>query len=282
MLLRLASLRLRCFALLATLGIISCSSGGWRKLDKDEILSTLPELNLLMATLKERGATDSVRQRAYHEFFARRGYTLADWDSTVAWYAKHRVKLFHDYYRLTVDSLTRQRTQLEQKRDLIVAAQERERLWYGAMLDSVNLLQDSSAYYFGGELINKTFELIPSTPYRTSTEVYVEALLLGLKGFPTDSLSLELRLHLSDTTSVVRGLQMLTSGHYTISAQVPEGKQVVRVTGGLRGVLHHIDTAALWVAPLRCYKYSSEGSSGEQTDSSTDMYQDASEDLELR
>lgn len=260
----------------------SCSSGSWKKLDTDEILNTLPELNLLSASLSERGATDSVRQRAYHEFFARRGYTLADWDSTMAWYAKHRVKLFHDFYRLSTDSLTRLRTTLEKKRDLIAKAEERKRLWHGAMLDTVNLLSDTSNCYYAGELLNKSFELIPATAYDSTTRVYAEALVLGLNTFPCDSLSLELRLHLSDTTSVLSQQQIKASGHYVISAQVPSGKHASRVTGILRGIINTADSAALWVAPFRCYKYSSTSNLQEPTANRPDIYQDEQEGWEMR
>ncbi|MDO4708048.1 MAG: hypothetical protein Q4A61_06500 [Porphyromonadaceae bacterium] len=281
MLSRLASLRRACSSLFTILCLLSCSSGGWRKLSKDEILSTLPELNLLSASLNERGATDSVRQRAYHEFFDRRGYHLSDWDSTMAWYAKHRVRLFHDFYRLSVDSLTRLRTVLEKKRDLIAQSEQRERLWHGAILDSVNLLQDSSAYYYSGELLNKSFELIPSTPYDSTTHIYAEILALSLGPFPSDSLSLELRLHLSDTTSVVSLRHITASGRYSILAQVPGGKYATRVTGSLRGLIHSTDSSVLWVAPFRCFKYSSGGTTDELTISKPEVYQDASADWGL-
>lgn len=239
------------------LGWAACTRSQWKRLDEDEVLRTLPALSLLSASLSEQNIPDSTRQRAYHEFFARRGYTLADWDSTMAWYAKNRVQLFYDFYRLSGDSLTRQRTAMEKRRDLIAATEERRRLWHGAMLDSVDLLRDSSTYYRAGELINKRFELYPISPYDSTTRLQAEILILGLQSFSNDSLDLELRLHLSDSTSAVSHQQIRSSGFYRLEAYVPNGKTALRAIGTLRGTLSFRDSTVVWVSPFKCYKFSS-------------------------
>lgn len=236
----------------------SCSQSSWQRLDSNEILEVLPELSLLSASLSDKYVPDSTRQRAYQEFFARRGYTLADWDSTMAWYARNRVSDFYDFHRLTGDSLTNMRTAMEHRRDSIALKQERERLWRGAMLDSVNLLNDSSTYYSRGEWVNRYFTLNPVIPYDSTTQLTAKFLILGLDSHRQDSLILALRLHFSDSTSLIQRQTIVASGDHRATIQVPNGKRAIRFSGWLRGLLpSRPDSTRVWISPIQCRKYSS-------------------------
>lgn len=224
-------------AALLSVSIASCSQG-WRKLSSDEVLQILPEFTLLTANLADREVPDSVRLEAYRVFFDRRGISMADWDSTMSWYAKNRVTLYRDLYRLTADSLTRVQERLQAEQDRVDREAEYERKLRGALLDSVNLLlEDSLQFYAPGELINRTFALVPTVAYDSTVRVSLRAELMGLPRLTDDSLRLELRLHLRDSTSRIVSRSIGASGGYELSLEVPDGKQAIRVSGYLRGML---------------------------------------------
>ena len=99
--------------------LCACSGGGWKRIPADKVRQLLPRYALLAAALQDRNVPDSVRATAYKQFLEKEGYTLTDWDSTMAWYAKNNMPLYYDFYRLTSDSLNKEADRLQLKQELI-------------------------------------------------------------------------------------------------------------------------------------------------------------------
>lgn len=252
---------LRCSRPLLVLGLLvgmlaGCGRSGWRKLSVDEVLDILPEFSLLTATLSEQGQPDSIRQEAYRSFFQSRGLTLADWDSTMAWYAKNRLTLYKDFYRLSADSLSRMQRRLQGVQDSLDQIAEYRSSMVNGLLDSVNLLTDSVAFYSSGELINRYFALTPSVGYDSTTLVRVEARLVGMPNLEQDSLRLTVGCFFADTTALTQSLAIGSSGRYAIALQVPNGKSAVRIWGSLQGTTPEIGLGKmLMIDRFRLFKY---------------------------
>ncbi|MDY3090137.1 MAG: DUF4296 domain-containing protein [Porphyromonas sp.] len=217
--------------------LVGCSSREWTLIGEEDVRRLLPRYALLNAALQNRGEQDSIRQAAYRAFFEEEGYTLADWDSSMLWYAKNDITLYHDFYRLAADSMARSTERVQLRVDSITAAEERMRKLNGAVLDSTNLLSLGLETYRAGEYLNRYFMLTPSTPY---TAVRGE-LGVGIWGLPKlkkdEALSLELRFHAKDSTTRIERLSIAKSGFYSVRLVTMEGKDVVRVSGALRGTL---------------------------------------------
>ncbi|MDO4692629.1 MAG: hypothetical protein Q4A64_07135 [Porphyromonadaceae bacterium] len=248
--------------------LASCGRSGWRKLSVDEVLDVLPEFSLLTATLSEQGQPDSIRQEAYRAFFEARGLTLADWDSTMAWYAKNRLTLYKDFYRLSADSLSRMQRRLQGIQDSLDLIAERSTKKDNGLLDSINLLNDSVSFYSSGELINRYFALTPSVGYDSTTLVHVEARLAGLPDLQ-DSLSLTVGCFFADSTTLNQSLRIGSSGRYTVVLQIPDGKSAVRVWGSLQGIVPELPIGKMvMVDRFRLFKY------GGQSQSASEELQD--------
>lgn len=221
----------------ALLLFFSCSNRSWELIPEEDVRRLLPRYALLSAGLQNRGEADSVRQAAYRRFFEEGGYTLQDWDSSMVWYAKNNIPLYHDFYRLASDSLSKLTEALQKRSDSIVRVEERQRKLMGAVLDSVNLLKLGMEVFGENELINMTFSLQPTTPY-TGLEGTLTTRIAGLpKLAKRDALSLELRFHSKDSTSQIQHLAIQSSGVYHVRLVTMEGKDVVRISGYLRGIV---------------------------------------------
>ncbi len=220
------------------LGLLAgCSSREWSLIEAEDVRRLLPRYTLLNAALQNRGEQDSIRQAAYRAFFEEEGYTLADWDSSMLWYAKNDITLYHDFYRLASDSLSRDTERVQARVDSIRAAEEYLRKRNGAVLDSTNLLSLGLETYKAGEYLNRHFALSPSTPYN-GVQGELKAGIWGLpKLKKSEALSLELRFHAKDSTTRVERIAIDKSGVYSVRLVTMEGKDVVRVSGFLRGVL---------------------------------------------
>lgn len=229
----------------ALVQLSACSDEQWTKLSADEIRDILPELSLLEATANFRDMPDSARQALYTSYFEARGITQADWDSTMAWYAKHQMVMYENFYRVASEQMEKQRLALQTKKDSVFVLEQRENLRRNAQLDSVNLLQDTMLVYRSGELLNRHWKLSPSAPYPSGTRLLFSLQMRGLRSEVISNLKLtaELRMHASDSTVLLAQQTQWSNGLAELSLTVPEGKTVNLVTAYLRGVLPNIATA---------------------------------------
>lgn len=234
-------------------GIISaCSGRSWELIPEDDMRQLLPRYSMLTASLQSRGEADSLRRAAYKAFFAEEGYTLTDWDSSMMWYAKHNIPFYYDLYRKAGDSLVRLTDRLQKRLDSITIVEERSRKLLGYTLDSVNLLKRGSETYKVGELVSNTFSIAPSTPY-TGVQVELSVVVKGLQKQKAPSeLSLELFMYAQDSTVQSKVVNINKSGRYSITLQTLLGKPVIRLTGGVRGVVPRLSgDEYLWLDSLR-------------------------------
>lgn len=234
-------------------GIISaCSGRSWELIPEDDMRQLLPRYSMLTASLQNRGEADSLRRAAYKAFFAEEGYTLADWDSSMMWYAKHNIPFYHDLYRKAGDSLVRLTERLQKRLDSITIVEERSRKLLGYTLDSVNLLKRAPETYRAGEFVNNTFSIVPSNPY-TGAQVELSILAKGLpKEKAASFLTFELFMYAQDSTLQSKSIQIDKSGRYVITLQTPSGKPVVRLSGGIRGIAPKLPKDSyLWFDSLR-------------------------------
>lgn len=214
-----------------------CSEQSYRRLSEDELRRLLPGFTILSATMDYEYTADSVRRAAYEQFFEREGYTLADWDSTMGWYASHRLELLLDIYKQSGDSLTRLQSLLQLRQDSVSKQEEYERMLRGGVLDSVNLLRLGVATYLPGELVNQSFALTPTTPYDSTSRVTLSIQGYGLPSDSLPPLRLDLRLYLSDSTMRQISAPVLRHGISSVSLVVPDGLHAWRLSGFVRGVL---------------------------------------------
>lgn len=222
--------------LLVLLLFFSCTNRSWELVSEDDARHLLPRYALLSAGLQYKGAPDSIRQAAYRQLLEQEGYTLNDWDSSMLWYAKNNMPLYHDFYRLASDSLSKQTELLQKRADSIMREEERERKFQAAILDSANLLRLGSQLAFSGQLVNQSFSLRPSIAYN-GVEGVLSTRILGLpKLSDKESFSLELKFHAQDSTSRFKRIRIKNSGVYKLRLITMDGKDVVRISGYLRGV----------------------------------------------
>lgn len=239
-------------ALLGLWSLGACSSREWTLIGEDDVRRLLPEYAILTASLQHRGEPDSLRHAAYRQFFEREGYTIVDWDSSMMWYAKHNMPLYHDYYRLASEDLSRQTEQLQTRVDSITHIQETRRKRLGYMLDSVNLLSLAPQYYFSGEFINRSFSVQPSNHY-TGTEAELSVRIAGLPKLKKgEELELALRFVESDSTARDTSIKISQSGQYQVKLITMANKPVLRVAGYLRGTLPKLQAKQyVWLDSLR-------------------------------
>lgn len=234
------------------MALTSCSKRSWTLIDEDEVRRLLPRYAMLSARLQMYGEADSLRLATYRQFLADEGYSLADWDSSMMYYAKHDMPLYHDFYRLASDTLTRQAELLQKRVDSIAQAEDYRAKYTGYTLDSVNLLRLGAVSYYSGDLVNRAFAFAPSVPY---TGVEGE-LSLRLRGLPKlgreQAWDMELRFHAQDSTSEVERIRIDRSGDYKLKIVTLSGKPVVRVTGFVRGLSPKLKSGTfIWLDSLR-------------------------------
>ena len=240
--------------------LCACSGGGWKRIPADEVRQLLPRYALLAAALQDRNAPDSVRATAYKQFLEEEGYTLTDWDSTMAWYAKNNMPLYYDFYRLTSDSLNKEVDRLQLKQDSIFRIEELANKRRNYNLDSVNLLSLGTIYAGQGDLVNQAFSIAPSPAY-TGAELELSTRVLGLSlsDGRKSPFTLYLQLVQSDSTVSQRSLLIKKSGTYSVKLKTKSGLSVVRIQGYMQGIVAsgHKGKKFIYLDSLRLRRYPS-------------------------
>lgn len=222
------------------LGLVGgCSSRGWSKIGKDEMRPLLIEMALLNSALQQEYTPDSLRQGEYAALLARYGYTQADWDSSIMWYARYDMTLMHDFYRVAYDSLEATHTRLKQQHEQIVAEEARQYQLSTYNLDSVNFLPSEPSYHaLDGGLLYRSFDLSPGSPYDSTRRLNFSVRLTGLPELDSlGALRLYLYRYLKDSTTRLDSLLILRSGIHSIEVQQQGKEQVVRCVGHIKGIL---------------------------------------------
>lgn len=213
-----------------------CSRQGWEQIPIKEVRRILPEYTLLAVSLDQRNVPDSQRRAAYEGLLMEQGYTLEDWDSSMAWYARNELMLLHDIYRTTADSMERMQTSLQTRLDAVVQRETYLANRHMGQIDSVNLLSIGSRFYRAGEEIKVDFNFSLSMPYDSTRRVELSTALLGTETLDTLVFPfLELYLHLSDTTTLYASTPLSQPGRHAVALAIPAGKKAHRISGTVRG-----------------------------------------------
>lgn len=233
-----------------------CERRSWERIPIDEVRQILPDYTLLVVSLDQRSFPDSQRRAAYESFFEEYGYTLSDWDSSMAWYARNELTLLHDIYRTTADSMERSQVSLQTRFDEVTKRETYENNRRIGVLDSVNLLSIGSHLYKGGDEIKVDFDFTPSMPYDSTRRVELSTTLYGIELLDTLVYPfLELRLHFSDTTELYSSTPLLRAGHHVVSLSIPNGKKARRISGAVRGRMPHSIWWVMQLDSLRLVRY---------------------------
>lgn len=225
-----------------------CERRGWKQIPIKDVRRILPSYTLLMVSLDQHNIPDSQRRAAYESFLSEQGYTLSDWDSSMALYARNELTLLHDIYRTAADSLERSRTVLQTRFERVIARENYDTNRRLGILDSVNLLSIGSRWYKAGDPIHVNFDFSPSSAYDSTYQVELSttlnsAELLDTLVYPF----LELRLHFSDSTTLYSSTPLLHPGRHAVSLSIPSGKKAQKITGALSG---RIPTRLWWGVQL--------------------------------
>lgn len=240
---RLAAPRLVSTTLALVLGMLlfgACNSKGWKRIDKDELRPLLMKMTLLSSVAQQEYMQDSVRQAEYAALLAAEGYTVTDWDSTIAWYARYDMTLLNDFYRVAYDSLEAMRSRLQVRYDSVSAAEAyRDRL-SAFDVDSVDFLRELPRLYVqDGSYLYRRFDITPQTPYDSTHYLIFTTRILGLAELADSIAPLRMYVctHLSDSTTRVDSIDIRRSGLYRLEASAPDGHRITRCSGFVKGVL---------------------------------------------
>ncbi len=182
--------------LLLLFGGMACSNRSWTKLSPKEVREILPELSLLKAYLHTQNVPDSIRYVSYYAFFQKHGITQTDWDSTMFWYAKHDIHLYHNFYSRLDDSIRRLQIKLQKKVDKQDEAERRRYDWENGRLENANLLLDTiyPKFLTLPTFVNETFVYKPRIYYDSLVQVSVNLGIQGLGALEQDSLFMSFAL----------------------------------------------------------------------------------------
>ncbi len=175
----------------------SCRDRSWKKLDPELIREILPELSLLKAYLQKHNIPDSTRSVSYYAFFNKYGVTPRDWDSTMYWYAKNDIALYHNFYSHLDDSIRRLQLRLQKQVTALDKAEKRYSQWEYGRLEGVNLLSDSvyPKLLQAPSLIAESFGYDPKIHFDTTIRLSMDLALSGLSPLQEDSLMMSFALY---------------------------------------------------------------------------------------
>lgn len=246
--LRWSSPYLVSIALGIVLGLIalgSCSSREWKRIDKDELRPLLVKMTLLNAVAQQEYMQDSVRQSEYAALLGAEGYTIADWDSTIAWYARYDMTLLNDFYRVAYDSLEAMRSRLQTRYDSVSEAQAYQDRLNSYDLDSVDFLREAPTLYtLDGSYLYRRFDITPHSPYDSTRYLVFTARILGLPELADSVAPLRMYTcaHLSDSTTLIDSIDIRRPGLYQLESSTPDGRRIIRSSGFVKGLLPALST----------------------------------------
>ncbi len=212
--------------LLLLVGVIACSNRSWTKLSPSEVREILPELSMLEAYLNTQYVPDSVRYVSYYAFFQKHGITQTDWDSTMFWYAKNDINLYHNFYSRLDDSIRRLQIKLQKKVDALDEADRREYEWLEGRLENANLLLDTiyPKILALPTFVNETFVYKPRVTYDSLVQISLNLGLSGLTSLEQDSLLMSFSLFREGKLDTTQMKTIKTNGAHQIILSATTGR----------------------------------------------------------
>ncbi len=212
--------------LLLLFGGMACSNRSWTKLSPKEVREILPKLSLLKAYLHTQNVPDSVRYVSYYAFFQKYGITQTDWDSTMYWYAKNDIHLYHNFYSRLDDSIRRLQIKLQKKVDKQDEAERRRYDWENGRLENANLLVDSlyPKLLFLPSFIKESFVYQPRISYDSLVQISMNLGLSGLSALEQDSLLMSFSLFSEGKLDTTELKTIKTNGTHQIILSAKKGR----------------------------------------------------------
>ncbi len=229
----------RVFIFLSLLGgSIACSNRSWKKLSSDKVREILPELTLLKAYLNTHNVPDSVRYVTYYAFFHKYGVSQTDWDSTMFWYAKNDINLYHNFYSRLDDSIRRLQIKLQKKVDALDEAERRQYRWEEGILEDSNLLLDTvyPKYMIPPVVINESFIYQPRIRYDSTERVSMNFAIDGMSFLAQDSLFMTFSLFQEGKLDTTVQQVIRDNGAYSLSLVARKGK-IDSISASVRGCI---------------------------------------------
>ncbi len=230
---------LKAFACLLLLtGGMACSNRSWTKLSPDEVREILPELSMLKAYLNTQGIPDSIRYVSYYAFFDKYGITQTDWDSTMFWYAKNDINLYHNFYSRLDDSIRRLQIKLQKKVDELDEANRRRYEWEEGRLEHTNLLLDTiyPKILLLPTSVCETFIYEPRISYDSLIQISMNLGLSGLSALEQDSLLISFSLFSEGKLDTTELKTIKTNGVHQIILSAKKGR-IDSIRGIVRGTI---------------------------------------------
>ncbi len=239
---KISKLLKACVCLLLLSGSIACSNQSWKKVSPEEVRQILPELSLLKAYLNNQNVPDSVRYVTYYAFFKKYSISQTDWDSTMFWYAKNDINLYHNLYSQTDDALRRLQIKLQKKVDALDEANRRKYEWEQGLLENANLLLDTiyPKYILPPAIVNETFTYEPRIHYDSTVRVSLNLAIDGMSLLGQDSLSMTFSLFQEGKLDTTAQKTIKRNGAYDLVLS-PKSKGIDSISGSLRGIISQHD-----------------------------------------
>ncbi len=192
------------------------------------------DLAITRSLIQSRGyeLPDSTRQAIYDDLFARHGVTQRDYDSTLVWYTRYKIKSQVVYTQMVRDSLK----QIEQ----LLAEREAEKTKSDNAIeqydkDSVNFLKNVLLWFAPEhEQINHFAQLELTTSPESDTEFRLTTRIHGLSLKNKTDLKLNLIMDLDDSTSLSKEILIPRNGLFELSQTVPQDRKALRIKAFLR------------------------------------------------
>ncbi|KGN74759.1 hypothetical protein HR11_08240 [Porphyromonas macacae] len=220
--------------LLNALFISGCKKRSWNKLSPKQTREVMMDLAITRSLIQSRGyeLPDSTRQAIYDDLFARHGVTQRDYDSTLVWYTRYKIKSQVVYTQMVRDSLK----QIEQ----LLAEREAEKTKSDNAIeqydkDSVNFLKNVLLWFAPEhEQINHFAQLELTTSPESDTEFRLTTRIHGLSLKNKTDLKLNLIMDLDDSTSLSKEILIPRNGLFELSQTVPQDRKALRIKAFLR------------------------------------------------
>lgn len=209
----------------------SCSKT-WKKIPPKDMEKILIDMSLTESFFQNNYTPDSIRIRGYSEICRKHGFSMSDWDSSVALYSGKYIETYEKIYKNALDSIVRLQSILQSQKKYKDSIVHYQRNIFDGNIDSVNLLVGKSVVYHRGNAVS--FSLRFNPPY--SDKYSIELLIyIGRIGSIIDSSKTQIRITMaySDSTDSIVSIPIRRTGINALRVNVPKGKALTNINGAV-------------------------------------------------